>query len=210
MENYKTKKQFEFFTFGVLKVFSEKFKLFLNIVIEKAKGIIQSILEIIKSIVPHEKKNEFLNLKYFFIQRKPKKLDELSENKKDSTIWKNNSMIYEATISIQSIKLTNCLLKRKSIKDLNTKKKVVIKKIEKMKREEKKRGLVIPETNIHSKKKIYDSKRIEFGKKILQIFQRRNIRLTKKSHSFSFFQFFMKKIYIDIFLYIICILKIQL
>jgi len=30
-----------------------------------------------------------------------------------------------------------------------------------MKKEEKKRGLVIFETNIHSKKKIYDSKRIE-------------------------------------------------
>ncbi|YP_006460396.1 hypothetical chloroplast RF19 (chloroplast) [Vigna unguiculata] len=211
-ETKKKKKQFEFFTFGVLKVLSEKFKLFLNMVIEKAKGIIQSILEIInKSLVfLMKKRKEFLNLKYFFIQRKPKKLDELSENKKDSTIWKNNSMISEATISIQSIKLTNYSLKKKSIKDLNTKKKVVIKKIEKMKKEEKKRGLVIPETNIHSKKKIYDSKRIEFGKKILQIFQRRNIRLTKKSHSFSFFQFFMKKIYIDIFLYIICILKIQL
>ncbi|WVY89109.1 hypothetical protein V8G54_037959 (chloroplast) [Vigna mungo] len=123
-------KQFEFFTFGVLKVFSEKFKLFLNIVIEKAKGIIQSILEIInKSIVfLTKKRNEFLNLKYFFIQRKPNKLDELSENKKDSTIWKNNSMISEATISIQSIKLTNWSLKKKSIKDLNTKKKSSYKK----------------------------------------------------------------------------------
>nr|AHY33605.1 hypothetical chloroplast RF19 [Vigna unguiculata] len=206
----KKKKKFEFFTFLVLKVLSEKFKLFLNIVIEKAKGIIQSILEIIrKSIVfLTKKKQEFLNLKYFFIKRKPPKLDELSENKKYSTIWKNNSMISEATISIQSIKSTNFSLKKKSIKDLNTKRKVVIKKIEKMKKEEKKRGLGIRETNIHSKKKIYDSKRIEFEKKILQIFQRRNISLTKKSH--SFFQFLMKKIYIDIFLYIICIPKIQL
>ena len=38
-----------------------------------------------------------------------------------------------------------------------------------MKKEEKKRGLGIPETNIHSKKKIYDSKRIEFEKKIADI-----------------------------------------
>ena len=83
-------------------------------------------------------------------------------------------MISKATISIQSIKSTNFSLKKKSIKDLNTKRKVVIKKIEKMKKE-KKRGLGIPETNIHSKKKIYDSKRIEFEKKILQIFQRRNL-----------------------------------
>ena len=138
----KKKKQFQFFTFLVLKVFSEKLKLFLNIVIEKAKGIIQSILEIIKKsrVFLTNKKKEFLNLKYFFIQRKPQKLDELSENEKYSTIWKNNSMISEATISIQSIKSTNCSLKKKSIKDLNTKRKVVINKIEKMKKEEKKRG----------------------------------------------------------------------
>nr|YP_010169762.1 hypothetical protein RF1 [Vigna subterranea]QRZ59584.1 hypothetical protein RF1 [Vigna subterranea] len=207
----KKKKQFEFFIFLVINVFSEKIKLYLKIVIEKAKGIIQSILEsITKSIVflIQKQKEFFKKLKYFFIQRKPQKLHELSENKKYSTICNNNSMISEATISIQSIKSTNCSLKKKYIKDLNTKRKVVIKKIEKMKKEEKKRGLVIPETNIHSKKKIDDSKRIEFEKKILQIFQRRNISLTKKSH--SFFEFFMKKIYIEIFLYIICIPKIQI
>nr|YP_010514361.1 hypothetical protein Ycf1 [Dolichopsis monticola]UXL86014.1 hypothetical protein Ycf1 [Dolichopsis monticola] len=204
----KKTKQFEFFTFLVLKVFSEKFKLFLNIVIEKAKWIIKSILEsFIKSIVFLTKKRKQF-LKSMFIQLKPKKLDELSENKKDSTIFKNNPMIYEASISIQSIKSTNCSLKKKSIKDLNTKRKVVIKKIEKLKKEEKKRGLVISETNIHSNKTIYDSKRIEFEKKILQILQRRNIRLTKKSH--SFLKFLIKKIYIDIFLYIICIPKIHI
>jgi len=42
---------------------------------------------------------------------KPNKLDELSENQKYSTI-KNNPMIYEATISIQSIKLTKFTLKK--------------------------------------------------------------------------------------------------
>jgi len=52
----------------------------------------------------------------------------LSENKNYSTIWKNNSLISEATISIYSIKPTSCSLKKKSIKDLNTKRKVVIKK----------------------------------------------------------------------------------
>nr|YP_010046520.1 hypothetical chloroplast RF19 [Lablab purpureus]QPJ78233.1 hypothetical chloroplast RF19 [Lablab purpureus] len=206
----KKTKQFEFFTFLVLKVFSEKFKLFLNIVIEKAKWIIKRILENIqKSIVFFTKKRkQYSYLKSLFIQWKPKKLDEFSENKKYSTIDKNNPKISEATISIQWIKSTKRSLKKKSIKDLNTKRKVVIKKIEKMKKEEKKRGLVIAETNIHSNKTIYDSKRIEFEKKILQILQRRNFRLTKKSP--SFFKFFIKKIYIDIFLYIICIPKIHI
>jgi len=40
-------------------------------------------------------------------------------------------MISEVTISIQSIKSTKFSLKKKSIKDLNTKRKIVIKKIEK-------------------------------------------------------------------------------
>jgi len=204
----KKTKQFEFFTFLVLKVFSEKFKLFLNIVIEKAKWIIKSILESFTKTIVFLTKTRKQFLKFLFIQLNPKKLDELSENKKYSKIFKNNPMISEATISIQSIKSTNSSLKKKSINDLNTKRKVVIKKIEKLKKEENKRGLVISETNIHSNKTIYDSKRIEFEKKILQILQRINIRLTKKSH--SFFQFFIKKIYIDIFLYIICIPKIHI
>jgi len=61
------------FTFLVLKVLSEKFKLFLNIVIEKEKRIIHSILEIIeKSIVfLTKKKLKFLNLKYFLLKRIP-------------------------------------------------------------------------------------------------------------------------------------------
>nr|YP_010514279.1 hypothetical protein Ycf1 [Macroptilium erythroloma]UXL85932.1 hypothetical protein Ycf1 [Macroptilium erythroloma] len=208
----KKTKQFEFFIFLVRKVFSEKFKLFLNIVIEKAKWIIKSIVESVKKSIVFltEKLKQFLKSLFIFLKRKPKKLDELIENKKYSPIliFKNNPMISEATISIQSKKSTNFSLKKKSIKDLNTKRKVVIKKIEKLKKKEKKRGLVISETNIHSNKTIYDNKRIELKKKNLQILQRRNIRLTKKSH--SFFQFFIKKIYIDIFLYIISIPKIHI
>nr|ABW22810.1 hypothetical chloroplast RF1 [Phaseolus vulgaris] len=193
----KKTKQFEFFTFRVLKVFSEKFKLFLNIVIEKAKWIINRIMESLKKSIVFltKKRKEFFES--LFIQWKPKKLDELSENKID-----------EATISIQSIKSTNFALKKKKIKDLNTKRKVVIKKIKKLKKEEKKRGLVISETNIDSNKTISDSKRIEFEKKNLQILKRIHIRLTKKSH--SFLKFFIKKIYLDIFLYIICIPKIHI
>nr|YP_010169844.1 hypothetical protein RF1 [Amphicarpaea edgeworthii]QRZ59666.1 hypothetical protein RF1 [Amphicarpaea edgeworthii] len=207
----KKTKQFQFFTFQVLKVLSEKLKLFLTILIEKVKRISKSIIEsiiksIIKSILVLTKIKQFF--KFLFNKLKFKKIDELSESKKDSTISKNNPMISETTISIQSINSVNGSLKKKKIKDLNVKRKAIIKK---MKKENKKRGLLISETNIHSNKTTYDSKKIELGKKNLQILQkRRNARLTRKSH--SFFKFFMKRIYIDIFLYIICIprLNIQL
>jgi len=82
-------KKFEFFTFQVRKVFNEKFKLFLNIVIEKVKWILKSILEgVTKSIVfLTEKINQFLKYLFIFMKLKPKKLDELSENQKYSTIF---------------------------------------------------------------------------------------------------------------------------
>nr|YP_009995713.1 hypothetical protein RF1 [Haymondia wallichii]QNQ64576.1 hypothetical protein RF1 [Haymondia wallichii]UZA65237.1 hypothetical protein RF1 [Haymondia wallichii]UZA65404.1 hypothetical protein RF1 [Haymondia wallichii]UZA65488.1 hypothetical protein RF1 [Haymondia wallichii] len=203
----KKTKQFQFFTFLVLKVLSEKLKLFLNILIEKAKQIIKKIIEsilksILNSILFLTKIKQFF--KFLFINFKFKKIDELSESKKDSTICKNNPMISEATFSIQSINSANCSLTKKKIKDLNAKRKAVIKKIEKMKK-----GLLISETNIHSNKTTSNSKRIELEKKNLQILQRRrNVRLTRKLH--SFFKFFMKRIYIDIFLYIICIPRINI
>nr|WPN87330.1 hypothetical chloroplast RF1 [Flemingia sp.] len=194
----KKKKQFQFFIFLVLKILSEKLKLFLNIFKEKTKWIIQSVEFITQKIT---KLNKFIFIKL-------KKRDELSESKKDSTICKNSPKISETTIPIQSQNLANCSLKKKKIKDMNAKRKAVIKKIEKMKKEEKKIGLVISETNINSNKTTYDSKRIGFEKKKLKILQRRiNLRLTRKSH--SFFKFFIKSIYVDIFLYIICIPRIN-
>nr|QVY57426.1 hypothetical protein Ycf1 [Mucuna sempervirens] len=196
----KKTKQFHFFFFLVLKVLGEKMKLFLNILKEKAKWIIKSILFLTKKIKQFSK--------FLFIKFKLKKIDELSESKKDSTVRNNSPMISEATIPIQSINSANCSLTKKKIKDLNGKRKEVLKKIEKMKKEEKKRGLVISETNIHSNKTTYRSKRIELEKKKLQILEkRRNVRLIRKSH--SFFKFFMKRIYIDIFLYMICIPRIN-
>ena len=90
-------KQFQFFTFRVLKVLNEKLKMFLTILIEKAKRISKSIIEsILKSILSLTKIKQFFKL--LFIKFKFKKIDELSENKKDSTIYKNNPMISETTI----------------------------------------------------------------------------------------------------------------
>nr|YP_010159110.1 hypothetical chloroplast RF19 [Cajanus crassus]QRG31389.1 hypothetical chloroplast RF19 [Cajanus crassus] len=189
----KKTKQFEFSIFLVLKILREKWKMFLNILKEKAKWIIKSIQFITQKITKFSK-NIFIKLKF-------KKIDELIESKKDSTIYKNSGKISEATIPIQSKKLANCSLTKKKIKDMNAKRKAVRKKIEKMKKEEKKIGLVISETNIHSNKTTYDSKRLEFEKKILQT--RVNVRLTRKFY--SFLKLLIKSLYVDIFRYIICI-----
>nr|YP_010415739.1 hypothetical protein RF1 [Campylotropis delavayi]USC52699.1 hypothetical protein RF1 [Campylotropis delavayi] len=191
----KKKKQFQFFIFLVRKALSEKLKLFLNILKEKAKWIIKSILFLTKKIKKFSK--------VLFIKFKFKKIDELSESKKDSIIGKNSPIIFEATTQIQSINSANYSIKKKKIKDLNAKRKEIFKKIEKMKK-----GLIILETNINSNKTTYGVKRIELKNKNLQILKRRrNVQLTRKSH--SFFKFFMKRTYIDIFLYIICIPRIN-
>nr|CUR01390.1 ycf1 [Acacia cerastes]CUR01410.1 ycf1 [Acacia cerastes] len=113
------------------------------------------------------------------------KIDELNEIQKDSTKSKSNPMIYESTIPIQSINWTDCSLTEKKIKDLNDRTKKIIKQIEEFKKDKKKGS----------------------ERNIWQILQKRNVRLFRKSH--YFFQFFIERVYIDIFLCIINILKIN-
>nr|CUR05118.1 ycf1 [Acacia obtecta]CUR05138.1 ycf1 [Acacia obtecta] len=113
------------------------------------------------------------------------KIDELNEIQKDSTKSKSNPMIYESTIPIQSINWTDCSLTEKKIKDLNDRTKKIIKQIEEFKKDKKKGS----------------------ERNIWQILQKRNVRLFRKSH--IFFQFFIERVYIDIFLCIINIPKIN-
>nr|QJF73477.1 hypothetical chloroplast RF19 [Caragana jubata] len=168
--------------FLVLKVLNERKKWFLTILKEIGKWNIKSIL-------------------FRF-----KKRYELSESKKDSTISKNNPMIYESPVLIQSINWTNCSLTEKRIKDLNVKTKTIIKQIEKM-TQEKKGEVITSEKDLNSNKTTYDAKRLELQKNIFQILQRRNVRLTRKSY--SFFKSFMERVYIDILLCIISIPRIN-
>nr|YP_010514527.1 hypothetical protein Ycf1 [Coursetia rostrata]UXL86180.1 hypothetical protein Ycf1 [Coursetia rostrata] len=188
-----------FFLF--LKILNERTKGFLTILKERAKWIIKSIFKNIRFLNEKIKK-----LGIFLFLVRFKKIYELSESKKDSRIKKNNRMIYESPILIQSINWTDCSLTEKKIKDLNNKTKTIIKQIEKMTKE-KKRGFLISEININSNKTTYDAKRLEFKKNILQILQRRNIRLTRKSY--CFLKFFIERVWIDLFLCIISIPRIN-
>nr|QWY87244.1 hypothetical chloroplast RF1 [Pericopsis elata] len=184
--------------FLVLKVLNERTKLFLNVSKDTAKWIIKSILFLNEKIKQLPK---FLFLFRF------KKIYELSESEKNSIISKNNTMIYKSPIPIQSINWTNSSLTEKKIKNLNAKTKTIKKKIKKMTKEKKKRGFITSEINISSNKTTYDAKRLELKKNIWQILQRRNARLARKSHPFV--KFFMERVYIDIFLCIISIPRIN-
>nr|YP_009766980.1 Ycf1 [Ateleia glazioveana]QIS97515.1 Ycf1 [Ateleia glazioveana] len=188
--------------FRVLKVLNERTQLFLNVSKETAKWIIKSILKSILFL--KEKIKQLPNTLFFLFGFK--KIDELSQSQKDSTISNNNPLIYESSIPIQSINWTNCSLTETKIKNLNAKTKTIIKKIEKMTKE-KKRGFITSEINMSSNKTTYDAKKFEFKKNILRILKRRNVRLARKSH--SFLKFFMKRVYIDIFLCIISIPRIN-
>nr|YP_010512611.1 hypothetical protein Ycf1 [Baptisia leucophaea]UXL84018.1 hypothetical protein Ycf1 [Baptisia leucophaea] len=201
----KKMKKFKFFFFLVLKVLNERTKLFLNVSKDTIKWIIKSIIKsVIKSILFLNEKIKKLRNSLFLFRFKKKY--ELSE-KKDSTINTKNPIIYESPIPIQSINWTNSSLTEKKIKNLNAKKKTTRKQIEKMIKEKKKkrRGFITSEINISWNKTTYDAKRLELKKKNWQILQRRNTRLTRKSY--SFFKFFMKKVYI-VFICMISISRI--
>nr|WFG52100.1 hypothetical chloroplast RF1 [Astragalus melilotoides] len=174
------------------KNFKNRFFLVLQVLNERKKGFVTILKEIekwnIKSIL-----FGFTNIY------------ELGENNKNSTISKNNPMIYESPVIIHSINWTNNSLTEKRIKDLNVKTKTIITEIEKMTNEG---GVLTSEKNLNYNKTTYDAKRFELQKNILQILQRRIVRLTRKSY--SFFKFFMERIYIDILLCIIGIPRINI
>ena len=175
------KKNFKNRFFLVLQVLNERKKWFVTILKEIEKWNIKSILFRFKNI------------------------SELGENNKNSTISKNNPMIYESPVIINSMNWTNSSFTEKRIKDLNVKTKTIITEIEKMTNEG---GVLTSEKNLNSNKTTYDAKRFELKKNILQILQRRIVRLTRKSY--SFFKFFMERVYIDILLCIIGIPRINI
>nr|UUL96436.1 hypothetical chloroplast RF1 [Gleditsia sinensis] len=189
--------------FLVLKVLNERKKKIINVSKKRAQWIIKSILKNILFVKEKIKKLSLSNLLFIFGLRK---IYELSKTQKDSTISKSNPMISESAIPIQSINWTNFSLTEKKIKDLNDRTKTIIKQIEKFTKD-KKKGFIISEINISSNKTTYDDKRLELQKNIWQILQRRNVRLARKSN--FFFKFFMERVYIDIFVCIINIPRIN-
>nr|YP_010571620.1 hypothetical protein RF1 [Stachyurus himalaicus]UZH32880.1 hypothetical protein RF1 [Stachyurus himalaicus] len=184
--------------FLVIRVLNERTKFFLKVSKETKKWVINSILFIKGIIKELAKINPILlfGLKEIYELRETKK-------EKDSIIRNSNQMIHESSIQIRSMNLTNSSLTEKKMKDLTDKTTTINNKIKKMTKDKKKK-ILTPEKkkNISSNKPSYHAKILESPKNkniwhILKL-KRRNARLIRKSY--HFIQFFIERIYINIFL----------
>nr|YP_009495668.1 Ycf1 [Rubus takesimensis]AWQ64398.1 Ycf1 [Rubus takesimensis] len=187
--------------FLILRILKEKTNLFLNVSKETKKWVIKSI-QFLKKI-----KKEFskINPILLFGLRKRNVYEfELSKTKKDSKI--NNLMIHESSVQTIPRDWTNYSLTEKKMQDLTDRTNTIKNQIEKVKNE-KKRGFLIPDRNLSSNKISDDDKRLESQKNIWQILKRKNVRLIRKFH--YFLKIFIERIYIDIFLWIINIPRIN-
>nr|YP_009662491.1 hypothetical chloroplast RF19 [Tiarella trifoliata]QCU47935.1 hypothetical chloroplast RF19 [Tiarella trifoliata] len=177
--------------FLALRVFKERTNFFLIVPKEIKKWIIKKILLIQRIIKELSKLNPII----LFGLRE---IYESSETKKEKDSIISNSMIYESSSQIQSIDWTNYSLTEKKIKDLTDRTSLIRTQIGKITKEKKSKFLT-PE--------IHNAKRLESAPIFWQMLKRRNIRLIRKSY--FFIKFFVERIYIDIFLCIINIPRIN-
>nr|QYK19694.1 Ycf1 protein [Beesia deltophylla]WEG39819.1 hypothetical protein RF1 [Beesia deltophylla] len=125
-------------------------------------------------------------------------------NKKELII--SNQMIHESSIQIRPMGWTNYSLTEKKMKDLDDRTSTIRNQIEKITKD-KKNIFITTDVNISPNETSCDDKRLESPKNICQILKRRSARLIRKCH--YFLKFFIERIYIDIFLRIINILRIN-
>nr|YP_010419852.1 hypothetical protein RF1 [Leucosyke puya]USG53553.1 hypothetical protein RF1 [Leucosyke puya] len=181
--------------FRVLIILKEIRNFFLNISKERKKGFIKKILFLKKKIKEFSKLNQIL-----LFGLREREIYELNESKKEKTLIliRNNEIIHESSINIQSTNCTPFSLTKKKIQDLTDKTNTIINQIQKISKDNKTEFIRIH--NISFNKTSYDDKRLESPKDIRQILKRRNVRLIRKAN--YFINFFIERIYINIFLYI--------
>nr|YP_009569909.1 hypothetical protein RF1 [Microtea debilis]QBC68100.1 hypothetical protein RF1 [Microtea debilis] len=179
--------------FRVLRILKEKIKLFSKVPNETKIWIIQSLLFFNKII----KKLSTENAIVIFALK-----EESSEIKKKESII-NNQMIHESSTQARFMNWTNYLVTEQKIKDLSNRTRTILNQIEKI-TNEKKNGLGTRKINISPRS---SAKRFESLKNVGQILKKRNVRLIRKSG--YFIKFFRERIYVNIFLYIINIPKIN-
>nr|YP_010187101.1 YCF1 protein [Dicrastylis parvifolia]QVL24695.1 YCF1 protein [Dicrastylis parvifolia] len=176
------------------KLGKSKRKYFRKVSKETKEWVIKSVLFIKKIIKKLSKVNPILS----FILREVE-VYESSEIKEEKDSIISNRTIHESFSQIASPSWTNSLLTEKKMKDLTDRTSIIRNQIEKITKEKTK---VTPRiNNLSPNKRSYNAKRFEKW----QILKRRNARLTCKLP--FFFKFFIEKIYTDIFIYIINILR---
>nr|WGM72741.1 hypothetical protein RF1 [Areca triandra] len=156
----------------------------------KKKWVIEIVLVI------KQKMKEKVNPIFLFESRKVK-VYKPNENVRDSKI--NNKIIRESTIRIRSMNWANYSLIEKKIKDLADRTVTIRNQIELERITKDKKKIVLT----------CDDKKSESQKHILQIFKRKKIRFIRKLNYFYFMKSFIEKIYIDIFLRMITIFRIN-
>uniref|UniRef100_UPI0030DF7045 hypothetical protein RF1 n=1 Tax=Gypsophila pacifica TaxID=1291635 RepID=UPI0030DF7045 len=212
------RKQPSFFK-PILKGLDKKIRKFIT----KCFRVLKIIIVIVKSKiefwlkVSNETKNDFIQ-SFMFLKKKIKKIatvntiqvfglrDESSEiqKKKNSTI--NNHMVHEPSIQARFMNRTNYSnsVAEHTRKDLSNRTSTIQNQIEKIEKEKTKRfqtiKLILKPKKIH-----YGTKKLKSIQNIGQILKRLNSRL---NHNFK--KFFRESIFVDIFVYIINISRINI
>nr|YP_009160860.1 hypothetical chloroplast RF19 [Haloxylon ammodendron]AGZ13410.1 hypothetical chloroplast RF19 [Haloxylon ammodendron]WLF86900.1 hypothetical chloroplast RF1 [Haloxylon ammodendron]WLF86911.1 hypothetical chloroplast RF1 [Haloxylon ammodendron] len=178
--------------FEDLKVIKEKIEFFLKY----SNEIKNWIIEIILFQKKKRKKMPTINpIVVVGLREKSSK----RKKEKDSII--NNDMIHESFIQTQSLNWTNSSMTEKKIKAVANRTRTIKNQIEKFSKEN------IKIINSSPNKIHYGTKRFESPYNMGQILKRKNARLICKSN--FILKFFKERLYIDIFLYIINITKIN-
>uniref|UniRef100_UPI0030FF3882 hypothetical chloroplast RF1 n=1 Tax=Luronium natans TaxID=55479 RepID=UPI0030FF3882 len=182
-------------SFLVLKVLKRKIKRFIRTFKEKTKGVLKIIL-VTKGMTNNlEKRNQTF-------------LFELNKNELNEKNSISNQNTQEFLIQIQSRNWTNNLLIEKKIQDAIDRRITTRNQIEQI-QNDKKKLILTPDINIISPNNTnLNDKKQKLWKKIWPIFKKRSIRLIRKLY--YFIKSFIEKMYIDIFLYIINILRINI
>nr|UFK29630.1 hypothetical chloroplast RF19 [Bassia littorea] len=177
--------------FEVLKIINEKIQFFLKFSNETKNWIMEIILFLKKK----RKKMPTINPILVFVSR-----EESSKRKKEKNSIINNDMIHESSIQTRFLNWTNSSVTEKKIKDLANRTRIIKNQIEKIAKDKRK---------INSSPNKIDSvtKRVESPPNMGQILKRKNARLICKSN--FILKFFSERIYMDIFLYIINLTRIN-
>nr|YP_010935973.1 hypothetical protein RF1 [Lindernia mollis]WKW54426.1 hypothetical protein RF1 [Lindernia mollis] len=180
--------------FQVLIVIQGKTKLVSK---EIKKWLLKCIIFLKKMIKELSKVNPILLFRLRKVER-----DESNEMKEEKNSIINNQIIHESFSEIVVPSYPNSSLTEKKIKDFTHRTSTIRNQIERMTKEKKKVTQKI-KINVSSNKRSYNTKRFEKW----QIFKRKNARLIWKLP--LFFKFFIERIYTDLILSIINILRMN-
>nr|YP_009670132.1 Ycf1 protein [Azima tetracantha]QCW95451.1 Ycf1 protein [Azima tetracantha] len=184
-------------SFRVLRVLKQRENFFLEVLNERKKGVVKKLV-FLKGKINKFLKRISISLFGF------RKTHEFNEIKKDLII--NNQMIHESSIQIQPMEWTNYSLREKKMKNLISRTKTIKNQIEEITKEKKNKFLT-QEKKSSSNKTNFFNKILEPSKNIFQISKRKNTRFIRKLYSKK--KIFIEKVYIDIFLSIINIPRIN-